>query len=374
MSNKMMGIIFSLGNTENMLELTKMRAASAVPVGGKYRAIDFPLSNMVNADIVNIGILTQYNYRSLMDHIGSGKEWDLDRKNDGLFIFPPYLNPSGSGWYRGTADALFTNLSFLVRSDEDYVVLSDGNLIYKADLSEFLDKHIETGADISVMVKKMPSGSVTELQKFGQVMIDNNDRIIDYAQKPERKISDVCSMNVFIIKRELLISLIQDCIAHGNYDFIVDIILKNLDKLKVFGFYYDGYFKNLYNVADFYAFNMDLLNPSLLHELFVRRGKIYTKVKDEVPAKYNAEANVTNSIVADGCVIEGDVHNSVLFRGVIISRGVSVKNSIILQGSVIGMNSTLDYVIIDKEAHITENKHLRGEATWPLLIGKNAVV
>jgi glucose-1-phosphate adenylyltransferase len=220
----------------------------------------------------------------------------------------------------------------------------------------------------------MPFSSVSELQKFGQVMIDNNNRIIDYAQKPEHKISDICSMNVFIVKRELLISLIQDCIAHGNYDFIVDIIIKNLDKLKVYGFYYNGYFKNLYTIADFYNFNMDLLNPDLLFELFVNQGKIYTKVKDEVPAKYNEEANVTNSIVADGCVIEGDVQNSVLFRGVTISRGVSVKNSIILQGSVIGINSTLEYVIIDKEAHITENKHLRGESTWPLLIGKNAVV
>jgi glucose-1-phosphate adenylyltransferase len=372
--NKMMGIIFALGDTGNMLELTKLRAASAMPVGGKYRTIDFPLSNMVNADIVNIGILTQYNYRSLMDHLGSGKEWDLDRKNDGLFLFPPYLNQSGTGWYRGTADALFTNLSFLTRSDEEYVVISDGSSIYKTNLNEMLREHLANKSDITVMIKKMSEYTSSRLQRFGQVIIDNNNRIIDYAEKPVRKVSDVCSTNVFLLKRELLISLIQDCIARGSYDFIVDIIMKNLGKLDVHGFFYPGYFRNMSTVEEFFGFNMDLLDPDLLTELFINNGRIFTKVKDEVPAKYNDEAEVSNSIVADGCIIEGKVENSVLFRGVTINRGVFVKNCIIMQSSIIELNSTLEYVIVDKQARITENKHLRGEASWPLIISKDALV
>lgn len=369
-----MGIIFALGDTENMLDLTKKRARSAIPVGGKYRAIDFPISNMVNAGIVNLGILTQYNYRSLMDHLGSGKEWDLDRKNDGLFIFPPYMNQSGSGWYRGTADALFSNLSYLNRSDEEYVLISDGASIYKTDFNDFLSFHIKKDSDITIMVKKTSNYDDHSYNRCGQLLLDQNQVVIDYAEKSINFVSDICSMNVFLIKRRLLISLIQDCIAHGNYDFIIDIIIKNLSKLRVFGFYYNGYYKSMDSIEDYYSFNMDLLQPTLMKELFIDNGKIFTKVKDEVPAKYNEEAEVKNSIIADGCVIEGSVENSVLFRGVVINRGVTIKNSIIMQDSIIGLNSTIEYVILDKEARITENKHLRGESSWPLIVGKRATV
>ena len=372
--SSLMGIVFALGDSRTMLELTKQRSSSAVPVGGKYRTIDFPLSNMVNAGIVNIGILAQYNYRSLMDHLGSGKEWDLDRKNDGLFIFPPYMNQSGTGWYRGTADALFSNLSYLNRSDEEYVLISDGGLIYKTNFNDMLSFHIKKNSDITIMVKKMNTKEISSKNLCGQVVLDTDQVIIDYAEKPINDVSDICSMNVFLLKRKLLISLIQDCIAHGNYDFIVDIVIKSLNKLKIHGFLYNGYYKSMSTIENYYDFNMDLLKPSLLKELFIDNGKIYTKVKDEVPAKYNEEADVKNSIVADGCIIEGKVENSVLFRGVIVNRGVTIKNSIIMQDSIIDLNSSLEYVIIDKEVRITENKHLRGESSWPLIIGKKAVV
>ena len=372
--NRSMGIIFALGNTGNMLELTKKRAISAIPVGGKYRVIDFPLSNMVNAGIVNIWILAQYNYRSLMDHLGSGKEWDLDRKKGGLFIFPPYLNQSGTGWYRGTADALFSNQSYLKRSDEEYVLISDGHLIFKANFNDMLSFHNSKDSDMTIMVNKMNKKEVSSKRLCGQVKLDDNQVITDYVEKPIDNTSDICSMNVFLIKRKLLISLIQDCIAHGNYDFIVDIVIKSFNKLKVHGFFHSGYYKSMSTIEDYYDFNMDLLNPSLLKELFVDNGKIFTKIKDEVPAKYNEEADVKNSIVADGCVIEGKVENSVLFRGVVVNRGVTIKNSIIMQDSIIDLNSSLEYVIVDKEVRITENKHLRGESTCPLIIGKKAII
>lgn len=369
-----MGIILTGGKKLALKELSAIRSSSAIPVGGKYRAIDFVLSNMVNSGITNVGVLTQYSFRSLMDHLGSGKEWDLDRRNEGLFIFPPYLSGEDSGWYRGTADAMYNNLSFIEKSYEEYVLITTGNCIYKMKFDDMLDYHIEKKADITIAYRNMYDYEKEALSHLGIMKFDENQRLIDMQEKPQRADSADASMGVYIMKRTLLISLLEESAAHGNYDFVKDILIKKLWNLNIYGYKFEGYFRNLSSVQMYYKCNMELLNVNLREELFFKHGKIYTKVKDETPAKYNEEAEVSNSVIADGCIIEGIVENSILFRGVEIKRGAIVKDSIVMQGSVIEDGANIQNAILDKDVIITHGKVLKGEPNWPIIVGKEVVV
>lgn len=369
-----MGLILTGWKNPRLRELTDIRSSSALMVGGKYRAIDFVLSNMVISGIKNVGVLTQYAFRSLMDHLGSGKEWDLDRKRDGLYIFPPSLMEDNTGWYRGSADAIYNNLTFLRRSNEEYVLLAQGNGIYKMVFDELLEFHRQKNADITVCYREMHDFLPDELTQLGILALDENERIIDLQEKPLHPKTIHGSMGVYIMKRELLIALVEECTAHGNYDFVKDILIKKLDQLRIFGFRFNGYWRNMSTVSMYYRCNMELLNPDIRHELFVRNGKVYTKVKDEPPAKYNDEAEVRNSIVADGCVVEGTVEGSVLFRGVTVKKGAVVRNSIIMQGSVIHEDVSLDHAILDKNVTISSGISIKGAQEWPVIISKNTVV
>lgn len=369
-----MGLILSGWKKPALKDLTYKRSVSAIPIGGKYRAIDFILSNMVNSGIKNVGVLTQYSFRSLMDHLGSGKEWDLDRRYDGLFVFPPSLSDDESGWYRGSADAMYNNLSFLKRSNEEYVVISQGNGIFKMQMDEMLDHHLATDADITLAYRKMFDYSREELSSLGIISLDQSGRIIDLQEKPLHPQSDLASIGIYMIRRSLLISLLEECIAHGDYDFVKDIMIKKLNKLGVYGYEFKGYWRNISSVRSYYRCSMEMLDPEIREELFIRNGKIYTKVKDEAPAKYNEEAEVTNSIIADGCFIEGVVENSVLFRGVTVAKGAVIKNSIIMQGSIIEQDALLEYAILDKNVVLTKGKYLKGEHDYPVVVSKNSVV
>lgn len=369
-----MGLILSGWKKPELKDLSYIRSVSAIPFGGKYRAIDFILSNMVNSGIKNVGILTQYSFRSLMDHLGSGKEWDLDRRYDGLFIFPPSLSEDEIGWYRGSADAMYNNLSFLKRSNEEYVVISQGNSIFKMQLDKMLEYHLSVKADITMAYRKMYDYAPEDLSRLGIIKIDENNRIIDLQEKPLHPQSDLGSIGVYMIKRTLLISLLEECIAHGEYDLVKDIIIKKLQKLGIYGYEFNGYWRNISSVQTYYRCSMDMLNPEIREALFLKEGKIYTKVKDEAPAKYNEEAEVRNSIIADGCFIEGVVENSVLFRGVTVAKGAVVKNSIVMQGSRIEQGATIENVIFDKDVVMTKGKYLKGESDYPFVVGKNSVV
>jgi|CZCB01.1.fsa_nt_gi glucose-1-phosphate adenylyltransferase len=374
MMTNTMGLILTGWKKPGLKDLSYNRSVSAIPFGGKYRAIDFILSNMVNSGIKNVGVLTQYSFRSLMDHLGSGKEWDLDRRYDGLFIFPPTMTDEESGWYRGSADAMYHNLTFLRRSNEEYVVIAQGNGIFRMQMGDMLQYHIDKDADITLAYRKMYDYSPEELSSLGIIRIDGDNRIIDLQEKPLNPQSDLASIGVYLLRRKLLISLIEECIAHGNYDFVRDIMIRKLDELKIYGYEFTGYWRNIYSVRNYYRCSMEVLDPAVREELFVRNGKIYTKVKDEAPAKYNEEAEVTNSIVADGCFIEGTVENSVLFRGVTVSRGAVVRNSIIMQGSVIEPDAIVEYAILDKNVVLTRGKYLKGDADYPVVVSKNSKV
>ena len=372
--NNTMGLILTGWKKPELKELSYIRSVSAIPVGGKYRAIDFVLSNMVNSGIKNVGVLTQYSFRSLMDHLGSGKEWDLDRRYDGLFIFPPSLSGDDSGWYRGSADAIYNNLSFLKRSNEDYVIISQGNGIFKMQMDEMLEFHKSKNADITLAYRKMYDYSPEELSKIGIINIDHDGRVTDLQEKPLHPASDLGSIGMYMIKRTLLISLLEECMAHGEYDLVKDILIKKLDKIRVYGYEFKGYWRNINSVKSYFRCSMEMLDPEIRKELFIDNGKIYTKVKDEAPAKYNEEAEASNSIIADGCFIEGRVENSVLFRGVTVGKDAVVRNSIAMQGSVIESGASIEYVILDKNVVITKDKYLKGDADWPMVVGKNSVV
>lgn len=369
-----MGIILTGGKNSRLKELSLERSIAAVPFGGKYRVIDFTLSNMVNSGITNVGVLTQYNIRSLMDHLGSGKEWDLDRKNEGLFIFPPYLSEFGTGWYKGTADAMYNNLTFLQRSDEEFVVIGQGYAIYNMDFNAMLEQHIQKDADITIACRNMSDFSCNDQKLMGMVEIDEEGRITDFMEKPLNPKNSMGSMGVYIIRRTLLIDLLQDSAAKGQTEFVQDIIVKNTEALKIYSYVFNGYWRPLSNIQLYYRTNMELLNPKVRQELFMSRRKIFTKVKDEAPAKYNEEAKVRNSIIADGCIIEGEVENCVLFRGVRVMKGAVIRNSLIMQGSVIEKDVNLHYCILDKGVTITTGKTLNGDSEWPLIVGKNVRV
>ncbi len=369
-----MGLILTGWKKHRLKDLSGIRSSSAIPVGGKYRAIDFVLSNMVNSGVTNVGVLTQYSFRSLMDHLGSGKEWDLDRRYDGLFIFPPSLAGDDSGWYRGSADAIYNNLSFLKRSNEDYVIIAQGNGIYKMLFDDMLAYHIEKDADITVAYRDMSDLPKDELSQLGVLKLAEDGRVTDLQEKPLHPETVTGSMGVYVIRRERLIALLEECVAHGNYDFVKDIVIKKLDSLNVYGYKFNGYWRSFNSIQMYYSCNMELLDPEVRRQLFLENGKIYTKVKDEAPSKYNEEAEVTNSIIADGCIIEGTVENSVLFRGVTVAKGAVVRNSIVMQASRIGENASLDFAILDKNVVMSNGRHLKGEPSWPIVVGKNAVV
>lgn len=372
--SKMMGIILTGGRNTRLKELSDIRSNSAIPVAGKYRAIDFALSNMVNSSIINVGVLTQYSFRSLMDHLGSGKEWDLDRKNKGLLVFPPYLTSDEYGWYRGTADAIHSNLRFLTKSVEEYVLIAQGNCVYNMDYKEMLEFHLEKGADITVAYRNMSDHLNQELAHLGVLEIDSTNRIFDFEEKPKQAKGQTCSMGVYIMKRELLISLIEECISHGNYDFVKDVLVKKVADLNMFAYEFKGYWRNFSTLYSYYRCNMELLNPELHKSVLGNERTIYTKVKDEPPTKFNEEANVKNSIIADGCIIEGDIENSIIFRGVKVKKGVKIKNSIVMQGTIVDECSSLENMIIDKDVVISNDIHLKGAENWPMVVGKGARV
>lgn len=369
-----LGIIITGGRNDKMKDLSAIRSVAATAFGGRYRAIDFVLSNMVNSGIDKVGIVTQYSYRSLMDHLGSGKEWDLDRRNGGLFFFPPYLEGVGSGWYRGSAEGMYNNMSFLRRSDEEYVLIATGNCIYKMSYNEMLEQHIESNADITILYRDMKDIDPEELNQYGIVQLDDNECIAEMREKPLNPRGSLVSLGVYILKRSLLMELLEEAESLGFYDFVKDILIRKIGVLKICGSEFKGYWRSMSSIPLVYKTNLELLNPAIRDELFNQNGPVFTKVKDETPAKFNEEAVVSNSIIADGCIIEGTVIGSVLFRGVKVNKGAIIKDSIIMQDTIIEENAQLQHVISDKEVVITKDKSLKGEANYPMVVSKGSII
>ena len=369
------GLIYTGDANMQLRELTFSRSVAAVPFGGRYRTIDFMLSDMVNSGITNVGLICQRNYHSLMDHLESGKEWDLHRKRDGLFILPPFVTHDNTGVYKGTVDAIRSCRGFIRRSTQRYVVLTGSHTIYNVPYTEMIDRHIASGADITIMYNV--EGDEYDSRGYDDLRLtidEGTGRITDLALNPLDTDCHNCGCDAYVMEKGLLEYLVDDAAAHAEFDFMRDVLVKNVGKLKMYGWRYDGYVARLNSINDFYTHNMALLDKTVSKELFSREHPIYTKVKDEVPARYVGEGVARNSVVADGCVIEGTVENSVLFRGVHIAPGAVVRNSIIMQACEVGVGSELSYMILDKGVNVREGRSLSGHETYPMILRKGTTV
>lgn len=369
-----MGIIYTNESDTELRDITQKRSIAAIPIGGRYRLVDFVLSNMVNSGIRNVAIIPQNNYESLMEHVGTGKEWDLNRKRDGLFVLTPYAKHDNPGWYKGDVDAFHSAMSYIRKSTQRYVVISGSHMICNLNYNDIFEYHQEKEADITIVYKEESELSPGELKKYTLLQTDENERLWDMEIGPTAPKSNKIYMKMMIIDKTLLEYLISEGVARGNTDFIKDILLKKIDVLKVYGYPFTGYLGRIDSISTYYHHSKDLLKPEIREELFSKHGPIYTTIKNEVPVKYDESAKVENSLIADGCIIEGEVEDSILFRGAKVYKGAKVKNSIIMEHTEIHENVILEHAIVDKEVVIKRGRKLIGQESYPILISKGSVI
>ena len=365
------GIILAGGNNERLGNLTAERAVSAMPMAGCYRAIDFTLSNMTNAGVKKVAVITQYNSRSLRDHLSSAKWWDFGRKQGGLFVFSPFMSKDGNMWFRGTADSIYQNMPYLKRSNEEYVLIVNGNAIYKMDYTKFVDYHIEKGADITIAYQKLEG---RDPSKAGMFDMDEDGRITGFEEKPVQSDYTNMSLGIYILKRTLLMELLEEIVVAGNFDISRDIIMRYHKKHKMCGYKFEGYWNAINDIDSYFNINMDFLDKAKRDEMLNTFPYIQTKPKDEPPAKYNMGAVVKKALIGEGSILNGLVENSVLYQKVYIGDGSVVKNSVIMSDCHVGNNCHIEYAIIDKKAVISDNKQIIGTASAPHIITKGEVV
>lgn len=377
--NDVMGIVYTTKDDLTLRELTSQRAVAAIPVAGRYRIIDFTLSNLVNSGVRNVGIIAQRNYHSLMDHIGSGKEWDLHTRNNGLFILPPFLTRENGGEYSGMVEALRANFDYLRRSQQKYAIVTNSDAIMNTSYEPMIKKHIDSGADITLMYRKVTPTDldVSHSSKNSHSFIDvDADGIVrDMEVNPNAASYDNLYTEVMIVKRTLLIHLIDQAMSHGAKSMSQDVLRPyiNSGALKIMAYRMEGYYRRIETIKSYFNFNLDLLNYDVRKELFGTKP-VYTKTRDDVPAIFREGAQVKNSLVADGCVIEGTVENCILFRGVRVARGANLKNCIIMQDSYIEEFVELENVILDKSVTVRSHGRMVGQRQYPIVIGKNVTL
>lgn len=363
------GIILAGGNNHRMRGLSQKRAIGAMPIAGSYRSIDFALSNMSNSRIQKVGIFIQYNAKSLAEHLSSSKWWDFGRKQGGLFVFTPAVTAENSNWYRGTADAIYQNLSFLKSSHEPYVVIASGDCVYKMDFNRVLEYHIEKKADITVVCKEMEPG--TDLGRYGTIRMDEDCRIEEYDEKPLVAKSDTVSCGIYVIRRRQLIEMIEACAEEDRYDFVRDVLARYKDIKKIYGYKIKEYWRNIASVEDYFRTNMDFLKPEIRDYFFHQYPDIYSRVDDLPPAKYNVGSQVRNSLIASGCIINGTVENSVVFKKSFIGNNCTIRNSIILNDVYIGDNTHIENCIVESRGTIRANSYHCGENGIKIVVEKN---
>ena len=372
-STSALGIIFPNSYDALVPELVNVRLMASIPFASRYRLIDFVLSSMAHCDINNVSVMVNNNYHSLMDHLDSGREWDLVRKNGGLTIFPPFAEKESKP-YVGRVEALAGILENLRDQKEKYVVMSDTNLAVNFDFRAMIDAHIASGADVTVAYNELEFRVILlmchSIYKGFYYTFDINDGRITkiYVNDKEPGIQNF-SMNIYVVERELLIDMVNTAFVRGQQFFERDVLLAQLNKLNVQAYKYDGYVARISGMKSYFDENMKLLDDHNLDALF-SGAPIYTKIRDDNPTRYIEGARVQNVMAADGCVIEGEVENSVLFRGVKIAKGAKVKNCVLMQGTVVEAGANVEYLITDKNVTITAGKEMRGTDTFPVYIAK----
>ena len=352
-----------------MKEISQKRAISAMPVAGNYRAIDFALSNMTNSHITKVGVITQYNAGSLHEHLSSSKWWDFGRKQGGLHILTPTITNENSLWYRGTADSLYQNISFLKESHEPYVVIASGDGIYKMDYNELLEFHIQKGSDITIVCSELRNPK--DCERYGMVKLNDEMQVVDFEEKPLVAKSNLLSCGIYCIRRRLLIELLEKCAEEERFDFVRDILIRYMNIKKIYGYKHKEYWSNIASNADYYRTNMDFLDRDVRDYFFRTYPDVYTKVDDLPPAKYNYGSNVKNSLVSSGSIINGTVEDSVLFKKVFVGNNCVIKNSIILNDVYIGDNTTIENCIVESRGTIRANSYFKGEDGVKIVLEQN---
>ncbi len=367
-----LGVIFANSYDNLVPELVAERTMASIPFAGRYRMIDFTLSNMANSGVDNVSIIVRKNYHSLMDHLGAGREWDLTRKRGGLNIIPPFAERSIK-LYSGRVDALASVLSWLAAQKERYVILADSNIAMNFNFNKLLEAHVNSGADVTMVYNRteIPDGARNDNYT---IRMDANGRVTELLSNDYRPGMQNLSMNLYVIERESLIQLVRDAAVRGLVYFERDILARNLSLLNVQAYEFTGYAARLADMKSYFDENMRLLQAGNVDQLFDAANPIYTKIRDDNPTRYIEGSKVKNSLLADGCVIEGEVENSVLFRGCVVKKGAVVKNCVLMQDTIVEENCSVEYVVTDKNVHITTGKQLCGTDSFPVFVAKNHTV
>ena len=373
------GLIFSNIHDAAVPELTGRRTMASIPFAGRYRLIDFALSGMVNSGVTKVGIITHYNYQSLLDHLGNGKDWDLARRQGGIKILPPFItaydNATAGRLYTTRLEALMGVMNFIDRCTEDTMVLSDCDVICNVDLQQAMAAHESTNADITLITAPV-NADVNAVDAHAEVPVsDKNGRLVDIAPYAGQKGQVTICTDILLVRRAFLRQAVQSAVSHGYRSFYRDVVYRNRENARIFTYGYDGFFARVNSLASYFAASMRLLDHDERVRLFYRHDQpIFTKIRNSAPTRYVPGCRVQGSLVADGCVIEGEVENSILFRGVKVGRGAKIRNAILMQDTVVGENARLGCVITDKNAVIRDGRELCGHETLPFYIGKGMTV
>ena len=373
------GLIFSNIHNSSLPELTSVRTIASVPFGCRYRLIDFPLSAMVNSGITKIGVIAHNNYQSLMDHIGTGKDWDLARRSGGIRILPPYIasynSVNGGRLYTTRLEALMGVMHFITKCTEEHIVLSDCDNVCSVALKDLIKSHEKNGADMTILTRSVKNGDVRPSEDATIVDFDDNGRVINLSACTKKDGEAEISTNIIVANRSFLLDIINDAAAHGYTRFYLEAIANRLEHSKINAYHFDGEFLQIGSLVSYYQASMKLLDTETRNELLNTPEKmVYTKLRNSAPTVYQSGSSVKNSLIADGCCIEGTVENSIIFRGVHISRGTVVKNSILLQDTYVGADTSLNCVITDKNVVIREGRNLSGHESVPFFLSKGSMI
>lgn len=364
-----LGIINVKIQDDILSELTDFRCIASVPFGGRYRLIDFILSSMANSGMQKVAVFTLSKDRSLTDHLGNGNSWDLNRKEDGLHILSPNVFYSSQPIFPGDIKCFYSQMDFLERGKQKDVIIAPGNLVCNLDFQKAIAFHREKGADITVFYRAEAEDK-PQFPWIRKLKISPSNRVLQMEEEPETIKTNAVLVEIFIMSKLLLLEMVENGIMNGAEDLFQDIIFKQRDNYNIYAYPVEGYFAAINSIDRYYRANMDLLNPQIRQSLFFQPGRIYTKGKDEPSTKYAAGAKVVNSLLANGCLVQGTVENSILFRGVKIKKGAFIKNSIIMQKSHIKNNAGVEYAILDKEVTVSKDRRITGRESNPVVIGK----
>ncbi len=371
--NNAFSIVYAKQGSPELRELVELRSAAALPIGGRYRMIDILLSNLTNSGVRSVGLITQCNYKSLIDHIGSGKEWNLSKKVGGLMLLPPYDFGSSQGLYRGFPDALFNKRDYIEHQRWRYCLLMATDKVYRQDFNVMMDRHIESGADITVLYSRQPSllGDPTSATTYFKL---DGDCVCDIVEDEGGKPGFATNLGVSIMDKELMMKLVEDCCAEGKFRFDMDLLKNAINNYKVIGVEHEGYVGRIASVKTYFDLNQDLLDADVRYDLFNPENPVYTKVMDAPPTRFAKGCDVERCLFGNGCDIKGHVKSSIVFRGVEIAEGADVENCIIMQNSRIGSGAKLRNMIIDKDVTIEPGARCVSVPYDPAIIRKGSVI